>query len=318
MGWLYSLVAPLQAMLFEHLIEPVLYSAGLITWADDAYEWLGDALLGLAFITILYAVMRPLEAWVPFERWTSRRGVRIDVLYTLLERTGFLQMTFFLLFLPVSSTIEIWLHGHGYLPRNLEDLFPWLRSHPFVSVMAYLLVIDFFEYWRHRMQHQFHWWWGLHCIHHTQRTMSLWTDSRNHVLDSLIKWAWLAALANVIGVAGTQFLFLVLVKQGVESLSHANVRFGFGPVGERLVVSPRFHRVHHTMGIGHQGRYRGCNFASVFSLWDVLFRTARFDLAPGPTGVLDQRDGVDYGEGFWAQQRVGLARMLGLPGARTS
>jgi sterol desaturase/sphingolipid hydroxylase (fatty acid hydroxylase superfamily) len=315
---LYTLVAPLQSMLFEHLVEPALYDTGLITWAESAYEGLGDALLGLLFIAILYTILRPLEALAPIERWSSRRGVRVDVLYTLLEKTGFLQMFFFLVFLPIGSSIEIWLHGHGYLPRNLEDLFPWLRLHPLAAVLAYLLVIDFFEYWRHRLQHHWTWWWGLHCIHHSQQTMSLWSDSRNHVLDSLLKWMWLAALANVIGVAGTQFLFLVLLKQGVESLSHANVRLSFGAIGDRLIVSPRFHRVHHTMGIGHIGRYGGCNFAPVFSLWDVLFRTARFDLAPGPTGVVDQRDGVDYGAGFWAQQRVGLARLFGRTGSRNA
>ena len=49
----------------------------------------------------------------------------------------------------------------------------------------------------------------------------------------------------------------------------------------------------------------------LFPVWDVLFGTADFTHAPGPTGIDDQLAGRDYGEGFWAQQWLGLRRMVG-------
>jgi sterol desaturase/sphingolipid hydroxylase (fatty acid hydroxylase superfamily) len=51
-------------------------------------------------------------------------------------------------------------------------------------------------------------------------------------------------------------------------------------------------------------------------VWDMLFGTARFEGRPGDTatGIRDQlpeEGGRDYGRGFWAQQRLGVLRLLG-------
>ena len=114
-----------------------------------------------------------------------------------------------------------------------------------------------------------------------------------------------------------QFVAVVAFTQLVESFSHANVRLGFGWLGERLLVSPRFHRQHHAIGIGHEshgpGTLGGCNFAVLFPLWDILFATARFDGRCEPTGIRDQLPEFgsrDYGRGFWRQQWLGLQRLL--------
>ena len=108
------------------------------------------------------------------------------------------------------------------------------------------------------------------------------------------------------------------VTQLVESLSHANVRMDFGRLGSRLLVGPRFHRLHHSIGLGHEGDRPGTlgghNFAVLFPVWDLLFGTARYDGLDHPTGIRDQlpeEGGRDYGRGFWAQQWLGLKRLMG-------
>lgn len=53
----------------------------------------------------------------------------------------------------------------------------------------------------------------------------------------------------------------------------------------------------------------GCNFAPLFPLWDLLFGTARFARDYPATGIRDQLDGVDYGEGFIRQQVLGIKRL---------
>ncbi|KPK49861.1 MAG: hypothetical protein AMS22_13025 [Thiotrichales bacterium SG8_50] len=310
---LYGLVEPLQSWLFEMAILPLLHALGESALADEVFDATGISLLGTLFIAIAYLLIRPLEAWIPIERWRSRRVLWVDVLYTFLEKTGFLPITFFLLLTPVWLPAQAWLHANGMTPWHLEELVPWLQTSPFAAFLAYALVLDFFEYWRHRWQHKFAWWWGLHSIHHSQQQMSFWCDSRNHLLDGLIHAVWLGAIAMAIGMPGSQFVGLVILMQLVESMSHVNARISYGWLGERLIVSPRFHRVHHGIGVGHEGRYHGCNFAVLFPLWDLLFGTARFDIEPGATGIRDQLNGARYGEGFWEQQRLGLRRMMGWP-----
>jgi sterol desaturase/sphingolipid hydroxylase (fatty acid hydroxylase superfamily) len=107
-----------------------------------------------------------------------------------------------------------------------------------------------------------------------------------------------------------QFLVVTLISGAIEALSHANVRLSFGAIGDRLLVSPRFHRIHHAMDQGREGPPYGSNFAQVFAFWDVLFGTAHLDAAYHPTGIADQLEGRDYGRGFWAQQWLGLRRMF--------
>jgi hypothetical protein len=58
----------------------------------------------------------------------------------------------------------------------------------------------------------------------------------------------------------------------------------------------------------------------LFPVWDLLFRTANLNGQFEETGVRDQlprtlKDGTvvpgrDYGRGFWAQQWLGLKRMI--------
>jgi sterol desaturase/sphingolipid hydroxylase (fatty acid hydroxylase superfamily) len=144
--------------------------------------------------------------------------------------------------------------------------------------------------------------------------MSFWTDDRNHLLDDVLRDAIKAAVALAIGAEPAQFVMLVIATRMLQSLQHANVVWTLGNLG-RLIVSPVFHRRHHAIGVGHEGPSRGCNFAVLFPVWDRLFGTADYRSAIEPTGIRDQLPGADgrvrdYGEGFWAQQWLGLRRMV--------
>jgi len=309
MQFVFELIQPAQSWLFQAMILPVLHALGLMAYADDVYEGTGLFVLGLVELVLIFLLLRPLEMLWPVERWTDRRAVRVDVLYTFLYRSGALPLLFFLLMAPVLGPLEIAMRDLGYLPPNLEEMVPWLGTHPLAAFITYALTIDFAEYWRHRLQHRWSWWWALHAVHHSQRQLSLWADDRNHVLDGLLQAIWLTVLAYAVGVPGEQFVFLILLMRFVESLSHTNVRMDFGTIGNRLVVSPHYHRIHHAIGIGHEGKAGGCNFATLFPVWDVLFGTANFSAPTQPTGVRDQLTGADYGRGFVDQQLKGFNRM---------
>lgn len=299
----------IHAWLFETIVQPALYYFGLMAYAEDAFSGVEVFLYGSIEIGLLVALFRPLEWWRPVERWTDRRGVRVDVLYTLLNRLGILPLAFFVLLRPLVEAVDGTLRLYGLMPGNLEDWLPPLAASPLAAFLAYVVVLDLAEYWRHRLQHRFGWWWSLHALHHSQRQLSFWADNRNHLLDDLIAGAWFALVALVIGVPPGQFVFIALMMRMVESLSHANARISFGRVGERLLVSPHYHRIHHGIGVGHEGRAHGCNFATLYPVWDAVFGTASFARDYPATGIRDQLEGVDYGEGFWRQQALGLKRL---------
>lgn len=292
--------------IFEHALQPALYALGLMDWGEDLYAWLDFAIFGLFGIAMVYAVCRPLEAWRPVEPRTGGAAVRTDMVYTFLSRLGILPLVAFVLLASLQSLWEGWLTEIGIMPPTLEELIPPLRDHPLLALAAYIVVLDFGEYWRHRAQHGFRWWWALHAIHHAQRQMTFWTDDRNHILDEVLAALWFGALALLIGVPPGQFPIILLVLRLFESLSHANVRLSFGRVGERLLVSPRFHRLHHgEISAGATGR----NYAVLLPVWDWAFGTADFDRSRfPPTGAPDAGPAMERG-GWLRQQWAGFRRL---------
>jgi sterol desaturase/sphingolipid hydroxylase (fatty acid hydroxylase superfamily) len=310
-----------QGWLFESIVEPFLYHAGMGEFIEDAFEGVEWFLTGVCELAALYLVLRPLEALVPAQKLGNRYARWNDFIYTAIHRLGLFSVAVFFTLDPLLDQVAAMLRLEGVHPFNLESLLPGMS--PVASFLLYLVVLDFFDYWFHRGQHQFNWWWGLHSLHHSQRDMNLWSDNRNHLLDDLLRDVYMAIIALAIGVAPAQYVMLVSVSRALQSLQHANVRIHFGWF-ERLLVSPRFHRRHHAIGVGHeshgQGTLGGCNFGVLLPVWDILFRTASF--APGfpETGVRDQLPrvdasgaivpGRDYGRGFWRQQWLGLVRMV--------
>jgi sterol desaturase/sphingolipid hydroxylase (fatty acid hydroxylase superfamily) len=171
------------------------------------------------------------------------------------------------------------------------------------------VILDFGEYWRHRLQHSIGWWWALHSIHHAQRQMTFWSDDRNHILDETIAALWFGTIALLIGVSPAQFPLLLLLMRLVEAFSHGNIRLSFGRIGERLLVSPRFHRLHHgVLSVAEHGK----NYAVLFPVWDWLFKTADFNRHAYPrTGDPDAPELVATG-GWLTQQWIGFKRMFGI------
>ena len=315
---LVELFSAAQGWLFESAVQPFIYHFDFGEFTEEAFEGTEWFLIGLCELALLYLVLRPLEALIPVHAFSGRGARWNDFIYTAIHRLGAFSLAIFFVLDPVMDQIAAELHLQGMRPFNLENLWPGVSDNPLASFAIYLLVLDFFDYWYHRGQHCFNWWWGLHGLHHSQQEMNLWSDNRNHLLDDFLRDIYMAVIALAIGVQPGQYVLLVAASRILESLQHANVRIRFGAIGERLLASPRYHRLHHAVGIGHESRGAGSlgghNFAVLFPVWDVLFRTANFDRNFALTGIRDQLpppcgEGRDYGRGFWAQQWLGLKRM---------
>lgn len=324
MDWLVQLFGDAQQRLFEGVVQPVLFHAGLANLLEDGYAATGWLLVGLLQIVIMVAVIAPLQRWMPVEAVTDRKAIRVDIFYTLIHRLGLFRLALFFTLDPLWDLVMGRLHVWGLPVFHLDDIWPGVTDNAWISLILYLLVFDLVEYWIHRGQHHYRWWWKLHALHHSQRQMTVWSDDRNHLLDDVIHDTIVVLVAQLIGVAPGQFVAIVALTQLSQSFQHANVRIWFGKLGERLWISPRFHRRHHAIGIGHEAmapvrnkRARGNNFGVLLPWWDMAFGTANFDLRYDPTGVRDQVQPDaqgrlrDYGRGFWAQQWRGILRLVG-------
>ncbi|HWW72011.1 MAG TPA: sterol desaturase family protein [Duganella sp.] len=311
-----------QGWLFETVIQPLVFQLGFGEFIEEAFEGTEWLLIGMLELTLLFLVLRPLEAMIPVHKFTDPRARWNDFIYTVLHRIGLFSVLIFFTLDPLLDSVAAMLRFESFQPFNLESLWPGIS--PLGSFLVYFVVLDFFDYWYHRASHHFNWWWALHGLHHSQRNMNLWSDNRNHLLDDLLRDVYMGVIALCIGVEPSQYVMLVSVSRILQSLQHANVRIHFGRVGEWLLVSPRYHRMHHAIGVGHeshgQGTLGGCNFAVLLPIWDIIFRTANFTPRFVATGIRDQlpqtgADGVvvpgrEYGKGFFSQHWLALKRMV--------
>ncbi|RZL61147.1 MAG: fatty acid hydroxylase family protein [Variovorax sp.] len=321
MDWLADGFATLQQALFEAVVQPLVYAVGLGGRVEEAFDATGWLLVGLMQIAVLLLVIGPLQRLRPAEPVIDRPAIRTDILYTLIHRLGLFRLAMFFALDPLFDAALGAVRAAGWGSLHLDGLWPGVTDVPWVAFVIYLVVLDAVEYAIHRGQHGFDWWWRLHALHHSQRQMTMWSDNRNHLLDDVLHDMIIVIVAQLIGVAPGQFIAVVALTQLSESLQHANLRLSFGVLGERLWISPRFHRLHHSIGIGHESRgartLGGHNFGVLLPWWDMLFRTVNFDDRYDPTGIRDQVEPDatgrvrDYGRGFWRQQWLGLRRLAG-------
>lgn len=313
MEW-FSFIESWQDEWFNSVLAPLLFELGmgnLLELAYDAMNWFAVGVLQLALIA---TVLMPLERFRPVEPARWDRTVWVDVIYTAIHRLGLFRLFFFFALQPLIHIGLTALRVAGMPTISIDQIWPGVSDQAGVSFLIYLVVLDAVNYLYHRLQHQWEPLWALHALHHSQRHLNAWSDNRNHLLDDALHASVMSVVALLIGVEPSQFLMWVALAQLCENLQHANVRLAWWPWMERLLVSPRFHRLHHAIGIGHEfpgAALGGHNFGVLFPWWDLLFNTARFDHGFHATGIRDQvENGRNYGQGFWSQQWLGLVRLF--------
>lgn len=291
-----------------HAIVPFLSLLHLTGLAGDPREIAEAILISLLQVGIIAFLFRPLETLAPAEKWTDRKLTRVDWQYTLMMLLGIFPMFSYLVLTPISN----YFGGADNAPGDesllgIVHLIPALKDHPLVLFIVYYAIYDLVYYWMHRLQHALPWWWALHSMHHSTRQMSCWTNDRGSLVDGFLQSMVLAGVGLIIGVAPTEFAWLMLLGELVQNFSHANVRVRFGPLFDRLLVSPKFHRLHHMLVDPDRPTLHNCNFGQVFSIWDVVFGTALYNEPIRPTGVGDPMVDADNDKGLvglhWAAFR---------------
>lgn len=267
--------------------------------ARAVHVWTRPERLG-TFVTI--AVV--LAAWACVLRlksgaWPSPdRDDGTDALYTAFYVGGVFG---FLIGGPLYALVSRAIHA--FTPALELHL---LRGTPgWLQFLALTATTDFVSYWWHRWAHASRLLWRFHRIHHSQTHLSPLTNYRFHAGDMAFRGVLQAVPVVMLGADASWFLATIWVETSLNLLAHSDLDWGYGRAGT-LIVSPRFHRVHHAARAGPAHR----NYGFLLALWDFAFGTAA-DRADRP-----ERFGVE-GEivprSFLAQQ---VDPFLGLRRAR--
>lgn len=149
--------------------------------------------------------------------------------------------------------------------------------------LCHIIVLDFCLFFAHWLLHKVPLLWEFHKVHHSAETLTPFTAFRIHPLETIF--------VGLIGALGIGFTFGVfyslypnlegfLTIMGVSvgtvffnflgaNLRHSNIWLSYGPVIERVFISPAQHRYHHSAKTKHFDK----NMGFIFALWDGLFGT---------------------------------------------
>ena len=166
------------------------------------------------------------------------------------------------LIFPLAVRINAWLVVPPHLPDAILAMPLGLR------VLCYLIVADLGHYWIHRVMHHA-WLWRIHKWHHAPDYM-YWLMGVRATLPQQV-------LVNLPYVVAYSFLalspwWMVLAIGAGHALQndwmHLNVTWRSSWL-EWLVVTPRYHHVHHS----DQPEHYMANLAALFTVWDRVFGT---------------------------------------------
>jgi sterol desaturase/sphingolipid hydroxylase (fatty acid hydroxylase superfamily) len=183
-------------------------------------------------------------------------------------------MNFALAVLWILLLSALWPSVHPIVHSGVAALAPTLpRFHlsPPLLILGSLLLLDFLQYWTHRVLHFTPWLWILHRVHHSDPAVDASTGVRHHPLEPLLNAPLQYSFIIVLGVPLEGAAAYALCATVMSVFAHANLRLpnGVDRVARHLIVTPDMHRVHHSV----RAEESNSNFGMVFPYWDRLFRT---------------------------------------------
>ncbi len=241
----------------------------------------GEQTVRLVAFVGVFAVMVVWEAASPRRTLRDRRATRwvtnlgIVVINSLTVR----------LLVPLAAVgTAAYAAEHGYGLLNVFQLPGWLAG------LIAFVVLDFTIWLQHVAVHKIGVLWRLHRMHHADIDFDVSTGLRFHPVEILLSMAWKMLVVLVIGAPPAAVVVFEVVLNAMAMFNHGNVRLpaALDAVLRLVVVTPDFHRVHHST----IHRETDSNYGFNLSLWDRLFRTY---VAEPENGHLDMQIGLpDY------------------------
>jgi sterol desaturase/sphingolipid hydroxylase (fatty acid hydroxylase superfamily) len=140
-----------------------------------------------------------------------------------------------------------------------------------VSVVLAVVAMDFIIYLQHVLVHAVPTLWRLHRVHHADLDFDVTTGARFHTLEIILSMLIKFATIVVLGAPVVAVVIFEVILNAMAMFNHGNVRLpqSLDRVLRLFVVTPDFHRVHHSV----EDNETNSNFGFNLSLWDRVFGT---------------------------------------------
>jgi len=162
----------------------------------------------------------------------------------------------------------------------------WLQL-PLVFLLAELL-----NWVLHWAKHENAYLWRFHCQHHKEDQYSVWLTAHTYAPEVLLSGTVIASAVLMSGCSQLALDVYLLFYSLANFYQHSALPHSLG-ILDKLIVNPAYHRHHHAGA--------RVNFSSTLTVWDWVFRTARWpkhrrellnppaiDRTPEPFGFVDE------------------------------
>src|SRR5579859_5001955 len=241
------------------LLQPAMLALIVLFWASAPTSWIDNPFTVTSVSIATLSIVQVLERL--FERHAGWRMYRLEFLTDLF---------YVALYYGVISTVVTKLNDDPLTSAKhaLGITTDWAMHLPFVVQVALVLfVIEFGQYWMHRLMHNSFVWW-THAPHHHITQLNAAKGLVGNPLELFLVSLSVIALFDLPKNA----LFGGFnVLTAVSAFAHANVRFNPPRWYSYIFTTVEAHSLHHSV----QYLETRCNYANSLLLLDHMFGTFR-------------------------------------------
>lgn len=143
------------------------------------------------------------------------------------------------------------------------------------SIIVYLLVFEFLQYWYHRLSHTSKgkfgkFLWRIHLAHHLPDKVYVIMHAVFNPINALITASIIQAPFILLGISPEAALGATLLIDLQSLISHFNVNIKAGWLNY-IFIGTETHRYHHSAN-----KIEAKNYGNTLAIWDIIFNTFNY------------------------------------------
>jgi sterol desaturase/sphingolipid hydroxylase (fatty acid hydroxylase superfamily) len=140
-----------------------------------------------------------------------------------------------------------------------------------LKVVITILFLDFIIYWQHRLFHTVDLLWKIHRVHHSDTFLDSTSAFRFHPVEMVLSMGIKFLFIAILGATPEGVLVFEILLSSLAIFNHSNLKLpnSLNSLLEKIIVTPDFHKVHHSV----ERRLHDSNYGFNLTLWDSIFRS---------------------------------------------
>lgn len=288
LSFLDGLSYKLEGTLFKKIVGQTLLPITLILTLIIGFEIAEQGIsfrsfAGFLGLLLVYGlIFAPMERLFPWSRKWLHGGndLSVDLMFYISGILFGAVSRYLVTILPIfylASSLET--YGHQWWPSN------W---HPWIQVMLFVLLQDFFRYWYHRGLHEIPFLWRFHSVHHSVERLYWLNGIRAHPVEIFGQALFYAFPLALLQPGADVVMVVVFMQLSIGIFQHANIGIKLG-IWEYIFSVGDNHRYHH-----YPNAIGDSNYGGEFIVWDILFGTFYHRKDATPSDIIGISAKPDY------------------------